>query len=405
MIQMYLRRDRRKRLEHAHPWIFKNEIERVDGSPQHGDIVSVFNHQGHFLAKGFWNGQSKIAVRILTYNPNQDIDQAFFTARIREAWQLRRQFLKKTAACRVIYGEADFLPGLIVDRYGEYVSLQIVSYGMERHKEQIIQALVSVLQPKGIMERNDISLRRLEGLEEQKGVVYGEIPEVVEIEENDVRMYVDLLNGQKTGYFFDQRENRAAIAPLCQTFQADGSKRGADVLECFCHTGSFTVHAAAYGARHITALDISEHAIDTAIRNVQLNGLEDRADFEFVVGNAFDELRKFEQEKRDFDVVILDPPAFAKSRQAVEGALRGYKEINLRGMKLVREGGFLVTASCSYHVRPDMWLQVIEDAAADGKKLLRLIEYRSAGKDHPVILGMEENDYLKFAVFQVKSRA
>jgi 23S rRNA (cytosine1962-C5)-methyltransferase len=404
MKRVLLHRKRKKRLEAAHPWIFQSEIELVEGNPQDGDILDVYNHQGHFLAKGIWNSQSQIAVRILSYRQDETIDQAFFVRRIRQAWQLRRQFVENPNACRVIYGEADFLPGVIVDRYGDYLSVQIVSLGMDIRKDLLVNALVEVFQPKGIMERNDVSLRTLEGLEEKKGVLYGEVPETVVIEENQVRMYVDLWNGQKTGYFFDQRENRAAIRPISRVLEDDGSERGADILECFCHTGSFTVHAAAYGARSITALDISEHAIDTAIRNVKLNGLDNKAEFEFIVGNAFDELRRFEQEKRTWDVVILDPPAFAKSRHAVEGALRGYKEINLRALKLIREGGYLVSSSCSFHVRPDKWLQVIHDAATDAKKVLRLIEYRSAGKDHPMILGMEENDYLKFAIFQVTSR-
>jgi 23S rRNA (cytosine1962-C5)-methyltransferase len=404
MKRVLLHRKRKKRLEAAHPWIFQSEIEFVEGNPQDGDILDVYNHQGHFLAKGIWNSQSQIAVRILSYRQDETIDQAFFVRRIRQAWQLRRQFVENPDACRVIYGEADFLPGVIVDRYGDYLSVQIVSLGMDKRKDLLVDALVEVFQPKGIMERNDVSLRTLEGLEERKGVLYGEVPATVVIEENQVRMYVDLWNGQKTGYFFDQRENRAAIQPISRVLEDDGSERGADILECFCHTGSFTVHAASYGARSITALDISEHAIDTAIRNVKLNGLDNKAEFEFIVGNAFDELRRFEQEKRTWDVVILDPPAFAKSRHAVEGALRGYKEINLRALKLIREGGYLVSSSCSFHVRPDKWLHVIHEAATDAKKVLRLIEYRSAGKDHPMILGMEENDYLKFAIFQVTSR-
>jgi 23S rRNA (cytosine1962-C5)-methyltransferase len=402
--RIILQRKRKKRLESAHPWVFQSEIDRVEGEPADGDIIDIYNHQEHFLAKGVWNSHSQIAVRILTYRQDEAIDLAFFVCRVRNAWQLRRQFLTNQSACRVIYGEADFLPGVIVDRYGDYLSVQIVSLGLDQRKDLLVQALVEVFQPKGIIERDDVTLRTLEGLEERKEILYGEVPEIVEIEENEVRMYVDLWNGQKTGYFFDQRENRASIQPIARVMQEDGSFRGADVLECFCHTGSFTVHAAYYGARSITALDISEHAIDTAIRNVELNGFQDKAEFEFIVGNAFDELRTFEQEKRSFDVVILDPPAFAKSRRAVEGALRGYKEINLRGLKLVREGGYLVSSSCSFHVRPDMWLQVIHEAATDAKKILRLIEYRSAGKDHPMILGMEENDYLKFAIFQVISR-
>jgi 23S rRNA (cytosine1962-C5)-methyltransferase len=370
-------------------------------------------------------------VRILSYNPQEEIDYAFFLRKIREAAQFRERFVDNPRACRVLYGEADFLPGLIVDRYNDILVVQVLSLGMEQRLDWIRDALVEVFQPRGIYLRNDVPVRELEGLPQGKGVLYGECPSEVEIEENGLTYIVDIVNGQKTGFFYDQRENRAAVAPLMTgwgekhgiTLQeiADESgerklvpvdKRGkvvknpfwdgAEVLECFTHTGSFTLNACKHGAKKVTALDISEHAIETAKRNITRNGFLHRVDF--VVANAFDYLREQVAAGSSWDVVILDPPAFAKSRGAVKGAIRGYKDINLNGMKLVRQGGYLVTASCSYHMSPELFLETIQQAAVDAKKLLRLIEWRGAGKDHPQISGAEESHYLKFAIFEVRDR-
>jgi len=402
MATVILNRKRKFRLEAGNPWVFDNEIERIEGEPTAGEIVTVTNHKGMFLAKGYYNPHSKIAVRVLSYRANDEIDQAFFTRRIREAWEFRQRVVNDTNSCRLIYGEADFLPGLIVDKFDTVLVIQVLSLGIDMRKEMIVTALREVLNPTAIYERSDVAVRELEGLEQTTGLLYGALDGDVEIRENGLRLVVDVVEGQKTGYFFDQRENRAAIRDFVRT-DVDGNP-GASVLECFSHTGSFTVHAAAFGAKHITCLDISEHAIDTAIKNVELNGFEDKADFEFVVADAFEQLRVWEREGRKWDVVILDPPAFAKSKRAIEGALRGYKEVNLRGMKLVKEHGFLITASCSYHVDPDLFLETIADAALDAKKVLRLVEYRSAGRDHPKLHGMDENNYLKFAIFEVRSR-
>ncbi|UFJ43163.1 class I SAM-dependent rRNA methyltransferase [Brevibacillus humidisoli] len=330
--------------------------------------------------------------------------------------------------------------------------VQILSLGMERFREWIKQALLEVIQPKGIYLRNDVPVRELEGLEQTKEVMYGECPREVEIEENGLTYVVDIVEGQKTGFFYDQRENRAAIAPLMtgwgekhgialQPIGSDGEPMtdregktrdveplldeqgemvykpvdrrgkvvknpfwdGAEVLECFTHTGSFTLNACKHGAKKVTALDISEHAIETARRNVTMNGFLHRV--QFVVANAFDYLRESVEAGRSWDVVILDPPAFAKSRRAVKGACRGYKDINLHGMKLVRSGGYLVTASCSYHMSADLFLQTIQDAAVDAKKILRLVDWRGAAKDHPQISGVDEGEYLKFAIFEVRDRS
>ncbi|MFC4767931.1 class I SAM-dependent rRNA methyltransferase [Effusibacillus consociatus] len=433
MAKVFLNRNRKKRLELGHPWVYKSEIDRVEGALQPGDIVDVVNHSGHFLAKGMINPNSQITVRVLTYNPTEEIDESFFERRIRDAWEYRLRLLEDTNACRVIYGEADFLPGIVVDKFADVLVIQILSLGMEVRRNELIHALIKVLEPKGIYERSDVPVREREGLEQRTGLVWGEAPREVEIVENGLRYVVDIVEGQKTGFFFDQRENRAAIAPLMTgwgathgiTLQPTGEEdeqgelifrpmdkrgkviknpfwAGAEVLECFSHTGSFTLNACKHGAKKVTCLDISEHAIETAKRNVTMNGFLHRVNF--VVANAFDYLREQVQEGNLWDVVILDPPAFAKTKGAVQGACRGYKDINLNGMKLVRDGGFLVTASCSYHMKPELFKEVILDAAIDAKKILRLVHWGGAGKDHPEIHGVEEGHYLKFAIFEVRSR-
>ncbi|MNS52845.1 Ribosomal RNA large subunit methyltransferase I [compost metagenome] len=451
-----LSRSRRKRLEQGHPWIYNNEIETIEGEAQPGELVEILNHQRKYLATGYYNPKSQITVRVISYRPLEEMDQAFFTRRFKECLQLRERFVEENAY-RLVYGEADFLPGLVVDRFGDVLVIQVLTLGMDLRREEIVKALVEVVNPQGIYERSDVSVREMEGLEQIKGPLYGSCPRHVTVMENGLIISVDIEEGQKTGYFFDQRENRASIEPLMTGWGArsgitlqevtgdTGETKlvplnrkgkevtfpywdGATVLECFSHTGSFTLHACKYGAKKVTCLDISAHAIESAKANVELNGFGERV--EFVVADAFDYLR--EQVKgvderqiraqasesktdtsvpmtaaggRTWDVVILDPPAFAKTKSAVKGATRGYKDINLHGMKLVNEGGYLVTASCSYHMRPELFLETILDAAADAGKVLRLVEWRAAGKDHPQILGVEEGHYLKFAVFEVRSKS
>lgn len=446
--KLQLLKTRKKRIEESHPWVYATEIDQVEQEGlEAGSLVDVVTHNGKYLATGYWNPASQITVRIVSYEPIAAMDEAFFVERLTRCKQHRARFVKD-ADCRLVYGEADFLPGLIVDRFQDVLVLQILTLGMEKHKEALFSALIKVFSPKGMYERSDVSVRRLEGLEERTGVIYGECPPIVEITENGLLMEVDIVQGQKTGYFFDQRENRASIEPLMTGWgyrsgialasnengvavpvNRNGKEvsfpywDGATVLECFAHTGSFTLHACKYGAKKVTCLDVSAHAIETAKRNVERNGFSDRV--EFVVADAFEYLRaqvrglderkqranggvdtskKLEQEGRSWDVVILDPPAFAKTKSAVEGAKRGYKDINLQGLKLVNEGGYLVTASCSYHMRPDLFLEAIQEAAKDAGKLLRLVEWRAAGKDHPQILGVNEGHYLKFAIFEVTSK-
>lgn len=456
MASVILERQRKKRLEESHPWVFKSEIASVEGQPEPGQVVEIKNHQGRFLASGYYNPNSQITVRVVSYQPVEKMDKTFFAARFRECLKHRERFLGDERAYRLVYGEADFLPGLIVDRFEDVLVVQLLTLGMDICRESIVQALAEVMKPVGIYERSDVPVRELEGLEQRKGVLYGDCPRHVTVTENGLSIKVDIVEGQKTGYFFDQRENRASIKPLMTGWGSrsgislqelkteDGDTRlapvnksgnevtfpywdGATVLECFSHTGSFTLHACKYGAKKVTCLDISEHAIESARENVRLNGFEDRVDF--VVADAFQYLRDQvkglrEREERaagdrkvdtsqpltagggrTWDVVILDPPAFAKTRSAVKGACRGYKDINLQGMKLVNEGGYLVTASCSYHMRPDLFLETIAEAARDAGKILRLVEWRAAGKDHPQILGVDEGHYLKFAVFEVRSKS
>lgn len=465
--KIWLQKARKKRLEQGHPWIYASEIERLEGDAQPGELVDVVNHQGRYLATGYWNPKSQITVRVVAYEPIEAMDAGFFRTRLRKCQEHRRRFVADSD-CRLVYGEADFLPGLVVDRFNDVLVLQLLTLGMDANREALLEALVDVFQPRGIYERSDVSVRLLEGLEERTGVLYGDCPSIIEIEENGLKLEVDIAQGQKTGYFFDQRENRAAIAPLMTDWggrsgirlverskvgaEAAGATEtaapstiapsdlvpvnpngkivsfpywdGATVLECFAHTGSFTLHACKYGAKKVTCLDVSEHAIETAKRNVERNGYTDRV--EFVVADAFDYLRAqvkgIDERKqrgqggvdtskklegaagRTWDVVILDPPAFAKTKSAVPGACRGYKDINLQGLKLVNEGGYLVTASCSYHMRPELFLETIQEAATDAGKLLRLIEWRAAGKDHPQLLGVNEGHYLKFAIFEVRSK-
>jgi 23S rRNA (cytosine1962-C5)-methyltransferase len=457
MAAVYLDKKRKRRLEAGHPWIFQSEVERTEGDPIAGQLLSVHTHNGQYLATGYWNPTSQIVVRIVSYEPLEAMTHAFFVDKFKICLEHRERFVPDARSYRLVYGEADRLPGLIVDRFEDVLVVQLLTLGMDLVREAIISALVEVVQPSGIYERSDVSVRELEGLKQQKGLLYGECPRHVRIMENGLSLEIDIMEGQKTGYFFDQRENRAAIAPLMVGWgkrsgielkdvpDPDGSGAlvkmpvnangkavtfplwdGATVLECFSHTGSFTLNACKYGAKKVTCLDISEHAIESARSNVRLNGFEDRV--EFVVADAFEYLRTQtkgldeRQERsladrkkldtsqplqsggRTWDVVILDPPAFAKTRTAVEGAIRGYKDINLHGMKLVNEGGYLVTASCSYHMKPDLFLEAIHAAAVDAKKVLRLIEFRAAGKDHPRILGVDEGHYLKFAIFEVRSR-
>lgn len=386
-MNIYLRRGREQRVLGGHPWVFRSDIEREDGAAD-GLPVRVLTSAGRFLAMAVYNPRSQISLRILSRR-DEPIDGAFIRGRVRRALDYRRRFADLNS-CRLIFAESDGLPAVIADKFGEVIVLQILCLGMERFKGDIVDALAQELSPRGIYERNDVPVRELEGLSQQTGLLFGEVPDRVEMQENGVRFLVDVKEGQKTGFFLDQKENRAAIAPFVS---------GMRVLDCFTHTGSFALHAAHYGAAEVTGVDISEHACACALENARLNGVEDRVRFE--CANAFDFLRAHQTAKEQYDVVILDPPAFTKTRSAVEGALRGYKEINLRGMKLTRDGGYFITCSCSQHVTPDLFRGMLLDAQKDAHVQLRQIEWRTQGRDHPILLASPETQYLKCGIFQV----
>lgn len=386
-MNIYLRRGREQRVLGGHPWVFRSDIEREDGAAD-GLPVRVLTSAGRFLAMAVYNPCSQISLRILSRR-DEPIDATFIRGRVRRALDYRRRFADLNS-CRLIFAESDGLPAVIADKFGDVIVLQILCLGMERFKGDIVDALAQELSPRGIYERNDVPVRELEGLSQQTGLLFGEVPDRVEMQENGVRFLVDVKEGQKTGFFLDQKENRAAIAPFVS---------GMRVLDCFTHTGSFALHAAHYGAAEVTGVDISEHACACALENARLNGVEDRVRFE--CANAFDFLRAHQTAKEQYDVVILDPPAFTKTRSAVEGALRGYKEINLRGMKLTRDGGFFITCSCSQHVTPDLFRGMLLEAQKDARVQLRQIEWRTQGRDHPILLASPETQYLKCGIFQV----
>lgn len=389
MVKVTIESGKQRRIESGHPWVYQNEVRDIDGEYTPGDIVEVVNSKGGFIGKGYINPKSQIIVRIMTRNRDEEINKDLFRRRIKDAWEYRQKVID-TNACRVIFGEADFFPGLIVDKFGDYLVIQTLSLGIDLHKDSIVKVLKEVLNPKGIYERNDVPVRELEGMEMKKGFLSEPFDTTVKIIENGVNFYVDIENGQKTGYFLDQKENRAAIKDIVE---------GAKVLDCFCHTGSFSLHAGFYGAREVLGIDISEHAVEAARKNAELNNLQDVCKFE--TANTFDKLRELHDSDKEYDVVILDPPAFTKSKSAIQGAARGYKDINMRAMKIIKSGGFLVTASCSQHMSPELFKEVIFDAAKDAKRTLRQVEYRSQAKDHPILWNSGETHYLKFFILQV----
>ncbi len=375
-------------------WIFDNEIASILGSFEDGDIVAVHDFDGYGLGKGFINRNSKIRVRMMTRNRHQEIDEGCLKRLVQEAWDYRKK-VSDTGSCRVIFGEADFLPGLVVDKFSDVLVVQSLALGIDRLKDQIVELLKEVLAAdgikiRGVYERSDAKVRRQEGMELYKGFIGEAFDTNVEIEENGVRYMVDVKDGQKTGFFLDQKYNRKAIQHLC---------KDAKVLDCFTHTGSFALNAGYGGAKEVTGVDASELAVEQAILNSKLNGMEDRV--KFICRDVFELLPELEEKGEKFDVVILDPPAFTKSRNSVKNAVKGYREINLRAMKLVRDGGFLATCSCSHFMTYELFTQTIHQAARNVHKRLRQVEYRTQAPDHPILWAAEESYYLKFYVFQV----
>ena len=387
MADIILLPGKEKRVYAGHPWVFRSDIARSKGDPQPGDTVRVTASNGRFLAMAVYNPASQIALRVLSRR-DEPIDQAFIYRRVQEAVDYRRRFAD-LRSCRLIFAESDGLPAVIVDSFGDVLSLQCLCLGMEKYKSMICDALMELLHPDGIYERGDVPVRELEGLPQVTGVLRGQVPDKVMIEENGVKFWVDVKNGQKTGFFLDQKENRAAIAPFV---------KGAEVLDCFTHTGSFALHAARFGARHVTGVDISEFACQCARENAALNGFDQ---VDFVAANAFDFLKEQCAAGAQYDVVILDPPAFTKKRHNLEAAERGYKEINLRGLKLLKNGGYLVTCSCSQHMLPGAFRDVVLSAAQDARVRLFQVEYRTQGRDHPILPAAPETQYLKCGIFRV----
>jgi 23S rRNA (cytosine1962-C5)-methyltransferase len=391
MTKVILKRKIAQRIANGHPWIFANEIEKTEGIVEPGGIADVFFHDGKFVGRGYVNPQSQIMVRLLT-RKKEEINEQFFYKRISEAWEYRKK-IGYTENCRLIFGEADEMPALIIDKFNDYFVIQTMALGIEVWKPAIVKALQQIFSPKGIYERNDVPVRELEGLKQQKGFLSAPFDTNIIINENGLQFHVDIENGQKTGYFLDQRDNRRQIQHIV---------KGADVLGAFTYTGTFEIHAAHYGAKSVHGLDISENAVAQAIRNAQLNKLDHICRFEAV--NAFDALKTWAKEGRLYDVVMLDPPAFTKSRETIQKAITGYKEINLRGMKLIRDGGFLVSSSCTNLVQPELFLQIIEMAAKDARKKIKQVTFRAQASDHPIVWGMENTNYLKFLIVEVSNR-
>ncbi|MEN9571612.1 MAG: hypothetical protein RL172_2843 [Bacteroidota bacterium] len=392
MKSIILNKNISRRVELGHPWIFGNEVNRgklLDAAPVAGEIVNVLAHDKSFIGRGYVNPQSQIMVRLLSRDKAETIDEQFFLHRIKKAWQYRQQ-IGYTENCRLVFGEADDLPQLIIDKFNDYFVIQTLALGIDVWKPAIVKAIEQLFAPKGIYERNDVPVRELEGMQQQKGFLSAEFDTNIVINENGVLFNVDVANGQKTGFFLDQQDNRKAIRHIV---------KGADVLGAFCYTGSFEISAAYYGAQKVTGLDISQSAIDMCNKNAALNGLQDTC--EFVCVNAFDVLKNWTKEGRQWDVVMLDPPSFTKSRSSIDKAVAGYKEINLRGMKLVKPGGFLVTSSCTNLVQPELFLDTIYAAAKDAKRKLRQVVFNAQSPDHPIIRGQEYTHYLKFLIVQV----
>jgi len=378
-----------QRLINGHPWVFSNEIDLMEDTLQGGDIADVYLHDGKFLGRGYVNPLSAITIRILTRQKEEAINEAFFLHRLEAAWAYRQK-LGYRENCRLVFGEADDLPQLIIDKFNDYFVIQTLALGMDVWKPAIVKALEKIFSPKGIYERNDVPVRELEGMAQQKGYLSAPFDTKIMIRENGLQFYVDVEKGQKTGYFLDQQDNRKAIAQVVD---------GADVLGAFCYTGTFEIHAAHYGAKSVLGLDISGTAVEQARANAVLNQLDDRCSFKEC--NAFDVLKQWTREEKRWDVVMLDPPSFAKTRDNIQKAISGYKEINLRGMKLVKPGGFLVTSSCTNLVQPDLFLDIIDMAAKDARRRLRQVCFRAQSADHPIIRGMENTNYLKFLIVQV----
>lgn len=389
MYKLYLKRGEEKRILNGNPWVFANEVQKIEGDGTNGSISEVYSFDGRLIGQGFINHLSKIIVRLLTYDGTK-IDKDFFYKKIKTAWETRLD-LGFENNCRVVFSESDGLPGLIVDKYGKYLCVQFFTLGMDIRRNLIREILTEIFDPSGIFERSDISVRSKEGLQEVKGFLSSSFDSKVEIIENEIRLLIDLENGQKTGYFLDQKENRAAL----KNYIKDKS-----VLDCFCNIGGFSLNAAKGGAKNVTAVDISETAGALLKENAKLNNFSNIA---FKCADVFNALRDYRKNGEKFDVVILDPPAFTKTSDKVKEASKGYKDINVNALKIIKPGGYLVSCSCSQHISPAYFLSILNEAAADSGKNIYLTEFRGQSKDHPVLLSLNETSYLKCAILRVEN--
>ncbi len=402
MAKVLLKRGREKPVLNRHPWIFSGAIKRIEGEVADGDVVEVADYRGRFLARGYLNRRSQIAVRLLTWDESEVIEMDFWRQRLERAFASRQALADDpaTAAYRLVNAESDLLPGLIVDCYGDYLVIQFLTLGIERWKAELVSLMDDLLKPRGIYERSDVEVRKKEGLAQVSGLLHGkEPPNLVEVTENGHRFLVDIKKGHKTGFYLDQRENRQQLTKYCP---------GKRVLNCFAYTGAFAVYAAAAGAKHITNVESSAEALELARRNVVLNGFADRDDggkprqgFAYVEGDVFQVLRGYRDRGRTFDLIILDPPKFAYSQHQVESACRGYKDINLLAMQIMAPGGILFTFSCSGRVSPDLFQKVLFGASVDAGRDVQIIEKLSQSSDHPILLTFPESEYLKGLVCRV----
>lgn len=389
-----LKKGEGRALKSGGPWVYDNEIANIMGSFENGDVIIVRDFDGYPLGRGFINMNSKIRIRMMTRNENQEIDREFLRMRVQDAWEYRKKTVD-ISSCRVIFGEADFLPGLVIDKFSDVLVVQSLALGIDKMKLTIIEELKAAMAADGIIirgvyERSDAKVRLQEGMERAKGFIGEPFDTKVQIVENGVKYIVDVEDGQKTGFFLDQKYNRLAIQRLC---------KDAKVLDCFTHTGSFALNAGIAGAKSVTGVDASQLAVDQATENAALNGLEKSV--KFICEDVFELLPKLEAQGEKYDVVILDPPAFTKSKNSIKNAVKGYREINLRGMKLVKDGGYLATCSCSHFMSYELFTQTIGQAARNVHKRLRQVEYRTQAADHPILWSADESYYLKFYIFQV----
>ncbi len=394
MAKAYLKRGEGRSLKAGGAWVYDNELERIEGNFDNGDVTELYDFDGFFMGRGFINTASKIRIRMLSRKKDAVIDEAFFEERVRAAWEYRKQVID-TSSCRLVFGEADFLPGLVVDKFSDVLVAESLALGIDRYKGLILDLLKKVLAEdgitiRGIYERSDAKVRLKEGMEPSKGFIGPEFDTEVEIVENGVHYLVDVKDGQKTGFFLDQKNNREAIHKLC---------KGKKVLDCFTHTGSFALNAGIAGAESVLGVDTSQPAVEQAEKNAALNGLSDTVRFQ--CADVFELLPALEAAGEKYDVVILDPPAFTKSRASVKQAVKGYREINLRGLKLVKNGGFLCSCSCSHFMDPDLFAKTIREAATGAHKRLRQVEFRTQAPDHPILWAADSSYYLKFYIFQV----